>query len=143
MESFLEPTSQRLYKCPECGKRFRKTPLEIHMGERSFMCSDCRKGFIKKITLTGQPRTQMGKKPYTCLQKSFITDRTVATHRRRYPGKQLLVCAQCRKSFTWKENFTMHQRSHTGQRPYACRERFVHKKTSKTYRLVDLQETPP
>ncbi|KAI8917833.1 hypothetical protein DFJ77DRAFT_423446, partial [Powellomyces hirtus] len=56
-----------------CGKSFKKlsslrSHAKLHGRERSFICDQCNKGFLRKHDLTRHTTTHLphGSKPYTC-----------------------------------------------------------------------------
>ncbi|KAJ3022554.1 hypothetical protein HKX48_005872 [Thoreauomyces humboldtii] len=61
-----------LFSCA-CGKAFKKlsslrSHAKLHGRERSFICDECHKGFLRKHDLTRHTTTHLpvGEKPYTC-----------------------------------------------------------------------------
>ncbi|XP_062844747.1 zinc finger protein 420-like, partial [Trichomycterus rosablanca] len=52
--------------------------------------------------------------------KSFSTRRNLKIHQRIHTGKKPYQCSQCGKSFRFRRNLEVHQRIHTGEKPYQC-----------------------
>ncbi|GLV44435.1 Parkin Interacting Substrate [Carabus blaptoides fortunei] len=78
-------TNLRSHQCNICEKLFQtKSILKTHMlihGEKSFLCSDCGRGFVSLAGLHSHSKTHTGVKPYPCsvCGKSFrYIDRTHA-----------------------------------------------------------------
>lgn len=65
---FAQPkivTSEKSYKCIQCGKTFSgKSGLivhrRIHTGEKPYKCNECEKAFIQKSQLTVHQKTHTG-----------------------------------------------------------------------------------
>ncbi|KAK7808838.1 hypothetical protein U0070_018760 [Myodes glareolus] len=124
------PTSgEKLYPCPECGRRFSKSSAltshqRIHTGEKPYECGECGKSFSKGSTLANHQRTHTGEKPYKCAAcgKCFSERSKLTTHQRIHTGEKPYRCLTCGKFFRDRSNLITHQRIHTGEKPYKCSE---------------------
>ena len=98
--------------CPYCGKKFRSIS-EVqrhemtHTRVKPFSCEDCGLQFRFKSSI------QRHRKITHTHEKENILE----------------ICSHCGKAFTQKTNLLIHERSHTGQKPFKC------DLCSQTYRL--------
>ena len=123
-----------------------------HTGEKSYGCNECVKTFSSKSYLVINMRTHSGKKPYEChkCEKAFIWKSLLIVHEWTHAGENPYECSQCEKIFQWKilapcisedgnkrealwlqwcekalirkSKLIVHQRTHSGEKPYWCSE---------------------
>ncbi|XP_053525365.1 histone-lysine N-methyltransferase PRDM9-like, partial [Artibeus jamaicensis] len=54
--------------------------------------------------------------------KGFNDGSHLLRDQRSHSGKKPYVCRECGRIFTWKSHLIRHHRSHSGEKPYVCRE---------------------
>ncbi|KAM9023142.1 uncharacterized protein PRD47_002058 [Ara ararauna] len=81
---------------------------------KSYICSDCGKGFVCHSWLVRHQMTHTGERPYKCSEcdKSYRRKDYLLNHLRRHSGERLFQCSLCRKRFVLRRSFMKHQESH-------------------------------
>ncbi|XP_061202223.1 zinc finger protein 282-like [Neopsephotus bourkii] len=81
---------------------------------KSYICSDCGKGFVCHSWLVRHQMTHTGERPYKCSEcdKSYRRKDYLLNHLRRHSGERLFQCSLCRKRFVLRRSLVKHQESH-------------------------------
>ncbi|KAF5307683.1 hypothetical protein FQR65_LT06738 [Abscondita terminalis] len=126
MKKLLHTGDIREHKCDICSRMYKtKHLLKAHQlthGEKSFLCSECGKGFVTKAALQSHLKVHTGEKPHTCnvCGKSFAHVGSFEAHMLIHTGQRPYNCSICKKAFTQLSHLKYHSRTHSGERPYVC-----------------------
>lgn len=105
-------------KCVEaCGAG--KATLSV-----GFSCTFCNKQFRKRSLLAAHERIHQNLRPFKCDQcpKDFRDFGALSSHKIRLHSREFLKfnCTICTKRFRYERELEIHQRMHTGAKPYHC-----------------------
>ncbi|XP_055540961.1 zinc finger protein 568-like [Wyeomyia smithii] len=115
------------YVCSICGAaKLNKTALTAHemrhTGERPFACTVCDKRFASQTILTSHMKCHVPKQ-YECIEcgEKFARGENLKRHIRHRHSEATYCCSYCPRKLKTREAQVLHERSHTGEKPFACR----------------------
>nr|XP_019947175.1 PREDICTED: LOW QUALITY PROTEIN: GDNF-inducible zinc finger protein 1-like [Paralichthys olivaceus] len=121
-----------VYRCETCQQTFaNRSNLKIHekhvhSNERLFSCTSCTKTFKRKKDVVRHQRQvhERNNQRHICPDcgKSLSSKTALLLHERIHTGAKPFECTDCGARFTQNAALKMHRRIHTGEKPFACDE---------------------
>ncbi|XP_059047313.1 zinc finger protein 235-like [Achroia grisella] len=110
---------QKPFECTICRKRFTQQSgvqqhMRMHTGDRPFPCTFCPKAFTQKSGLDQHIRIHTKVKPYRCVicSKSFCQSVHLKQHMRTHTNVSPFQCGICQKRFKQSSHLNYHLKNH-------------------------------
>ncbi|XP_052763733.1 uncharacterized protein LOC128205811 [Mya arenaria] len=124
-------TGIKQHKCEKCGKQYldlaslKNHIMQIHDNIRPYVCEICAMEFTVKSNMLRHQRRHRGEYHFFCddCGKGFVANCDLTRHKLTHKpdkAKKKHACKYCGKLFTRASKVQVHERIHTGERPYEC-----------------------
>uniref|UniRef100_A0A3B3XQI3 GDNF inducible zinc finger protein 1 n=1 Tax=Poecilia mexicana TaxID=48701 RepID=A0A3B3XQI3_9TELE len=118
-----------IHRCETCMQTFANSSnlkiheKHVHSNERLFACDSCSKTFKRKKDVVRHKRQVHERNMrHVCAEcgKSLSSRAALLLHERTHTGLKPYECTVCGAKFTQNSALKMHHRIHTGEKPYMC-----------------------
>jgi len=113
----------------------------VHRGERTFLCTFCKKQFTNLSSLNVHLLFHCGQRPFSCYvcKQVFTQLGSLNQNMQNHTGKLPFECDVCKMQFKRTYSLEQHMRTHTLERPlecYVCKQRFSLSDSLKSHMLT-------
>ena len=123
---------RKTFHCTICGSTFSNSDelrlhMRIHADELPFVCDVCQRSFAQESMLMMHLTVHSGIKPFACVicSRSFSTNGHLKQHMKEHTTtlrkKKHFKCGICSFQCSHRSQLVVHNRIHTGERPYKCK----------------------
>ncbi|KAM7057468.1 uncharacterized protein WM277_005080 [Molossus nigricans] len=117
---------EKTNKQSKCDKSLQQSSRHteqqnIHTMERAYTGDPCGRVFSPMFNLNRLMESHTEPKRYKC-GKMFNSPRYIHIHDRSHSGERSYICRECGKAFRVSSSLYRHHKIHTGEKPHKCKE---------------------